>query len=183
MQISNTTIPAVKLVTQRRFGDERGFLIETFQGEQFRAAGITVGFQQDNLSYSAARGTVRGLHFQIPPADQAKLVFVLRGAIVDVAVDLRANSRTFGQHVACVLDDQNDAQLYIPCGFAHGFVTLQPDTLVYYKISSPYSPEHERGILWNDPDLAIDWKVSAEDAVLSERDRHHSRLREIEAYF
>jgi len=183
MQISDTTISAVKLVIQRRFGDERGFLTETFQGKKFRAAGITAGFEQDNLSCSAARGTVRGLHFQIPPAAQAKLVFVLRGAIVDVAVDLRADSSTFGQHVACVLDDQNFAQLYIPSGFAHGFATLQPDTLVYYKISSPYSPEHERGILWNDPDLAIDWQVSAEDALLSERDRQHPRLREIEAYF
>ena len=183
MQISDTTIPAVKLVTHPRFGDERGFLMETFQATRFREAGITVDFQQDNLSYSMARGTVRGLHFQIPPAEQAKLVFVLQGAIVDVAVDLRSDSATFGKHVSYVLDDQQGSQLYIPAGFAHGFATLQPNTLVYYKISSPYSPDHERGLLWNDPDMEIDWQVSTENAVLSERDQYHPRLRELKPYF
>jgi len=183
MQITDTALPDVKLLTQRRFGDERGFLTETFQRGKFHDAGISVDFEQDNLSYSASRGTVRGLHFQTPPTAQAKLVFVLRGAIVDVAVDLRSNSNTFGEHIARILDDQQGDQLFIPCGFAHGFATLQPDTLVYYKISAPYSPEHERGILWNDPELDIDWQVAPDEVVLSERDQYHPRFRDVERCF
>ena len=183
MQITDMTIPEVKLLTPRRFRDERGFLCETYRRQTFHDVGVKEDFQQDNLSFSASQGTIRGLHFQIPPVAQAKLVFVLRGAILDVAVDVRINAPSYGQYVAQRLDDQQGEQLFIPCGFAHGFVTLEPNTLVYYKISSPYSPEHERGVAWDDPDLGIPWGIPEEDAYLSVRDKRHPRLRDIEPYF
>ncbi|MFS8636624.1 MAG: dTDP-4-dehydrorhamnose 3,5-epimerase [Gemmatimonadota bacterium] len=179
-EIFETAIPDVKEIVPVRYGDERGFLSEVYQRDAFAAAGIDIEFVQENHSYSARRGTVRGLHFQIPPRAQAKLVRVARGAILDVAVDIRPGSPTFGRHVAVVLSAENWKQLYIPVGFAHGFCTLEPDTEVIYKLSDVYAPELERGLLWNDPALGIEWPVSEAEAILSPKDRTHPRLSELE---
>ena len=183
MKSQPTAIPEVTLITPERFGDLRGYLSEVYRHDRLRHLGIEVDFLQDNISLSADVGTVRGLHFQITPMQQAKIVFVLRGAILDVAVDLRAGSPTFGQHVSAKLSEDNGHQLYVPVGFAHGFATLVPNTLVYYKISSLYAPELERGILWNDPDLAIEWPVSTDQAIVSARDKQQPRVKDLETYF
>ncbi|HEX6937786.1 MAG TPA: dTDP-4-dehydrorhamnose 3,5-epimerase [Longimicrobiales bacterium] len=180
LQVIPTAIPDVKVIVPARYGDERGFLSEVYERGAFLDAGIDVAFVQENHSYSARRGTVRGLHFQVPPRAQAKLVRVARGAILDVAVDLRPDSPTFGKHVSVVLSAENWNQLYVPVGFAHGFCTLEPDTEVIYKLSDVYAPECERGLLWNDPALGIDWPVDEATAILSPRDRTHPRLAELE---
>ncbi|WP_237216023.1 dTDP-4-dehydrorhamnose 3,5-epimerase [Falsiroseomonas oryziterrae] len=158
------------LVSTRRFADHRGVFTETYSQRDFRALGIADDFVQDNQSRSTAMGTVRGLHLQTAPAPQAKLVRVLRGRILDVAVDCRAGSPTRGQHVAVELSAENGLMLYVPVGFAHGFVTREPDTEVAYKMSGFYAPACEAGILWNDPALGIDWGIRAADAVLSAKD-------------
>ena len=138
---------------------------------------------QDNRSLSAKSPTVRGLHFQTPPLAQNKLVHCLRGAILDVAVDIRRGSPTFGHHVATMLSEDLWQLLLVPVGFAHGFVTLQPDTEVFYKVDNYYSPAHAAGILWNDPDLAIDWCLDGRDPILSEKDKHYPRLRDFASPF
>lgn len=171
MIITPTPIDAVRIVQPRRIGDARGFFEETWRADAFAAAGIDVTFVQDNQSFSAKEGTVRGLHFQLPPFAQAKLVRVVSGAILDVAVDLRRGSPTFGRHVAVRLDAENGTQLFVPVGFAHGFCTLLENTAVSYKVSSVYSREHDRGMRWNDPALAIDWPVREDQAQLSDKDR------------
>ncbi len=183
MTVVNTTIPEVKLIECRRFEDERGFFSETFHRDRLREAGIDAEFVQDNHSLSRSRGTIRGLHFQVPPHPQAKLVRVTRGAILDVAVDLRRRSPTFGQHVSAVVSAERWNQIYVPVGFAHGFCTLEPETEVVYKVDGYYAPDHDRGLLWNDPELAIDWPVAPEEAILSEKDRRHPRLADLEEYF
>jgi dTDP-4-dehydrorhamnose 3,5-epimerase len=183
MTVRATEIPDVLIITPARHGDARGFLSETYNKQRFAAHGIGIDFVQDNHSFSAAQGTVRGLHFQTPPFAQAKLVRVLRGAIYDVAVDLRASSPTFGRSVGVVLSAEDWNQLLIPVGFAHGFCTLTPDTDILYKVSQHYSPEHDKGVLWNDPDLGIDWPVEEDAAILSEKDRRLPRLRELPSYF
>ncbi len=159
------------LVSARRFGDARGFFAETYSQRDFAALGIPDAFVQDNFSRSAAVGTVRGLHFQTAPAPQAKLVRVLKGRILDVAVDCRPGSPTRGRHISVELSADNGMMLYIPIGFAHGFATREPDTEVAYKVSGYYAPASDGGILWNDPALGIDWGVTAEHAVLSDKDR------------
>jgi dTDP-4-dehydrorhamnose 3,5-epimerase len=156
-----------KLLTLKKHGDGRGFFCESFKSKDFPG----LDFVQDNLSMSAAAGTVRGLHFQSPPFAQTKLVTVLRGAIFDVAVDLRRGSPTFGRWVRAELNAETLNQFLIPVGFAHGFCTLAPDTLVLYKVDAYYSPAHDHGVLWNDPALEIDWPVDREAAILSEKDR------------
>lgn len=183
MDVSLTKIPDVRVMKPRRFGDHRGFFSETFNAKAFAEVGIPQAFVQDNHSLSGPRGTIRGLHFQIPPFAQDKLVRVVRGSILDVAVDIRRKSPTFGQSVAVVLSAEEWNQLYIPVGFAHGFCTLEPDTEVIYKVTNFYSAEHDRGLLWNDPELAIDWPVSADDAVLSDKDKLHPLLKDLPAYF
>lgn len=180
LQVSSMQIPDVKLVVPARHGDERGFLSEVYGREVFRESGLAFDFVQENQSLSRRRGTVRGLHFQLPPRAQAKLVRVLRGSIMDVAVDLRADSPTFGRHVAVELSAEAWNQLYVPVGFAHGFCTLEPDTEVLYKLTDVYVPELERGLLWNDPELGIAWPITSEEAVLSPKDRSHPRLAELE---
>ena len=165
-------IPDVLLLTPDRFFDERGFLSETYSKRRLNEIGIHADFVQDNQSVSTAKGVVRGLHFQIAPYAQDKLVRVSRGAIFDVAVDIRSGSPTFGKHVSAILSAENWNQLWVPVGFAHGFCTLEPDTEVLYKTTGYYSPECSRGIRWNDPKLGISWPVKAEVAVLSEADRH-----------
>ena len=171
MQVQALQIPDVKLITPTRFFDERGFFSETYSRKRLIEAGIDADFVQDNHSLSSARGIVRGLHFQIQPHVQAKLLRVTRGAIFDVALDIRRGSPTYGQHVSSVLSADNWAQLWIPVGFAHGFCTLEPDTEVLYKATGYYAPECSRGIRWNDPALAIAWPVSADKVMLSETDR------------
>lgn len=181
--VEETRIPAVKLLKMRRHPDARGFFSETFSRRALQDAGIDCEFVQDNHSFSAMRGIVRGLHFQIPPEAQAKLVRVIRGAILDIAIDLRQASPTYGRHVKQLIRAQDWTQLFIPIGFAHGFCTLEPETEVLYKVSAYYSPAHERGIRWNDPQLGIDWPVAAGDALLSEKDARLPALAELPAFF
>lgn len=171
MQVFETEIPAVKVLVPKKFGDHRGFFSEVFSRKSAADAGIAAEFVQDNHSLSAEKGVVRALHYQIAPMAQAKLVRVIRGAIMDVAVDIRRSSPTFGKHVAVTISAENWKQIFVPIGFAHGFVTLEPNTEVLYKVTNYYSPTHERGIRWNDPRLGIAWGVTEDAAVLSEKDR------------
>lgn len=172
-------IPGPMLITPRRFQDGRGFFLETWSERDLAALGVRERFVQDNHSLSAAAGTIRGMHFQLPPRAQAKLVRVLRGAVLDMVVDLRRGSPTYGRHVCVELSAANAKQVYVPEGFAHGFCTLEPDTEVAYKVTAYYDPGLERGIVWDDPDLALPWPVSADNAVLSEKDRRQPRLRDL----
>lgn len=178
MEVIALAIPDVKVLIPKRFGDQRGFFSEVYNRAAFQSAGIGGEFVQDNHSLSAQKGVVRALHYQVPPLAQAKLVRVVRGAILDVAVDIRRSSPTFGRHVSEVLSAENWHQMYVPVGFAHGFVTLEPDTEVLYKVSTVYSPKDERGILWNDPAIGVAWGIDPADAVLSDRDRKHPLLRD-----
>lgn len=174
-------IPGPLLIIPRRFGDGRGFFLETWSERDFEALGVGERFVQDNHSCSSAAGTVRGMHFQLPPRAQAKLVRVLRGAVLDVVVDLRRGSPTYGRHAAVELSAANARQIYVPAGFAHGFCTIEPDTEVAYKASDYYDPGLERGLAWDDPDLALPWPAGAARAVLSDKDRRQPRLSDIEA--
>jgi len=183
MQFEDTEIPAVKIVTPKKHGDARGFFSEVYKQSDWIGAGLDYTFVQDNHSFSAPVGTLRGLHFQTPPFAQDKLVRVIRGRILDVAVDIRRSSPTFGKHVAVELSAENWRQLLIPIGFAHGFVTLEPDTEVLYKVTALYSPAHDRGLAFDDPDLGIDWLLPAGGPMLSEKDRHWPRLRDLTEAF
>ena len=183
MRVEELDIPAVKVLTPTKHGDHRGFFSETYNRQTLAKAGITIDFVQDNHSASAERGTIRGLHFQTPPFAQDKLVRVARGAVFDVAVDLRRGSPTYGQHVSVVLSAEAWNQILVPVGFAHGFMSLEPDTEVIYKVSNYYSPEHDKGLLWNDPDLAIRWPLDTAMAVLSPKDGNLPRLAEIDSPF
>lgn len=171
LEVRCLAIPDVKLIRMNRFADARGYFCETFQRSAFAEKGVPHDFVQDNQSSSERVGTVRGLHFQRPPFAQAKLVRVLRGAILDVVVDLRRLSPTFGRHVSVKLDSESDEQLFVPKGFAHGFCTLQPQTVVFYKVDEVYSPGHDGGLCWADPELAIEWPVRTSEALLSPKDR------------
>lgn len=177
MEIEETNIPDVILLKPEVYRDERGFFLETYREELLKEKNIGVHFVQDNLSKSQ-KNTVRGLHYQIE-RQQDKLLMVMQGAILDVAVDLRESSPTFGEHVAMELSADNKHQMFIPKGFAHGFSVLSEDALVYYKCSDYYYPEGERGLLWNDPALDIDWKVA--DPIISEKDQHQPKLQEIKS--
>ena len=182
MEVTRLAIPDVCLLAPRKHGDHRGFFSETYSKRAFAEAGIEADFVQDNHSLSAEPGTVRGLHFQVPPRAQAKLLRVVRGAVFDVAVDLRRGAPTYGQHVSAVISAEAWNQIYVPVGFAHGFCTLEPGTEVLYKVSDFYAPEAEQGLLWNDPELAIDWPAGA-GAALSERDRGWPALRDLSRVF
>ena len=170
MKIEQTGIPDLVVITPPRFGDARGFFAETYSAAKLAQAGIDIPFVQDNHSLSAAAGTVRGLHFQTPPHAQAKLVRCGRGALFDVAVDIRAGSPTYGKWFGIELTFDNGKQLLIPAGFAHGFATRAPDTEIVYKCSDGYAPETEGAIRFDDPDLAIDWGLNGAAAVLSDKD-------------
>ena len=183
LSVEPLAIPAVKILRPRRFGDHRGFFSETYNKQTFADAGVDDDFVQDNHSLSGTVGTVRGLHFQSPPHAQTKLVRVTRGAILDVAVDIRRSSPTFGQHVAARITAAEWNQILVPIGFAHGFVTLEPDTEVIYKVTGYYAPDHDHGILWNDPALGIDWGTAPGAASLSDKDRALPRLAEITSPF
>lgn len=176
MEIERTAIEGVLIIRPQKFEDARGFFAPVFRDADLKAAGVTHGWVQENQSLSLLKGTIRGLHFQRPPHAQAKLIRVVKGAIVDVCVDLRPNSPTRGRHVSTLLSSENLASVYVPEGFAHGFCTLTDMTEVSYKVSANWSPSHEGGILWSDPALRIQWPVAPVDAVLSDRDRNWSSL-------
>lgn len=171
MKVERLSVPDLILVTPPRFGDARGFFSETFNQARFTQAGIVLPFVQDNQSLSRDRGVVRGLHCQVAPYAQGKLVRCVRGAIWDVAVDARRGSATYGQWAAAELSAENWAQLWVPPGFLHGFCTLQPDTEVIYKVTDRYDRDSERGVVWNDPDLALPWPITEAEAVLSDKDQ------------
>lgn len=183
MEVETTSIAGVLLFTTARFGDERGFFSTVYARDAFVEAGLPGQFVQDNHSKSGPAGTVRGLHFQSPPHAQGKLVRVVRGSIIDVAVDIRLGSPTYGRHVAAEISAENWRQIYVPPGFAHGFCTLESDTEVIYKVTSAYAPSSEGGLAWNDPNLGIQWPVRASDAVLSARDHEWPKISEFASPF
>jgi dTDP-4-dehydrorhamnose 3,5-epimerase len=167
------------MLTPTRHVDLRGFFSETFCANDFAEHSINAIFVQDNHTYSSQKGVLRGLHFQVPPHAQGKLVRCSRGAILDVAVDIRRGSPSYGRHVATELSAANWKQLWIPPGFAHGYVTLEDDCEVIYKVTDYYAPDCDRGIAWDDPALAIDWRIPAEDLLLSDKDRKHPQLSKV----
>lgn len=183
LEVIATDIPDVKLITPKRFGDARGFFSETYSRKAFAQAGIDLTFIQDNHSWSAERGVLRGLHYQIAPFAQDKLVRVVRGSILDVAVDIRRGSPTFGRHVSAVISAEKWNQILVPIGFAHGFCVLEPNTEVLYKVTADYAPQHERGIQWDDPELGIDWPIRADEAILSPKDLKNPRYRDVIDWF
>lgn len=183
MEVQSAAIPDVKIVKPKKHGDSRGFFSETYHKRALAEAGIHLDFVQDNHSLSAERGVVRGLHFQTAPYAQDKLVRVVRGSVFDVAVDLRKESPTFGKHVNVVLSAADWNQLLVPVGFAHGFCTLEPGTEIIYKVTAYYSPEHDKGLFWNDPDLAIPWPVGPGEAILSEKDMRLPPLAKLKDLF
>jgi len=169
-KIEQTALDGVLLVTPRRFGDDRGYFSETYNKRVFEEAGLAADFIQDNQSFSRTKGTVRGLHYQAPPYAQAKLVRVVQGAVMDIAVDARKGSPSFGKHVSAVLSADNGAQLFVPEGFLHGFATLEADTLVIYKVNNYYNADADGSVRWNDPDLGLDWGIGDIEATLSQKD-------------
>lgn len=183
MDVQRLAIPDVLVIRPKKFGDARGFFSETWNRKAFAEAGIALDFVQDNHAHSAEKGTVRGLHFQTAPFAQDKLVRVVRGAILDVAVDIRTGSPTFGQHVAVEISADAWNQILVPVGFAHGYCTLTPDTEIIYKVTNLYSPQHDRGIAWDDPALGIDWPVAPDAAILSDKDRRQPKLADLPPVF
>jgi dTDP-4-dehydrorhamnose 3,5-epimerase len=183
MDIGKFAIPDVKLIVPKRLSDARGYFSEIWNDQLFREEIGNVTFVQDNQSASAKKGTLRGLHFQKPPYAQGKLVRVVRGSIFDVAVDIRKGSPTYGRHVAVRLDAAEGAQVWVPPGFLHGFCTLEDETEVFYKVTAYYSPVHDAGVLWRDPDLDINWPVESHSVILSEKDQRNPLLRDLPDFF
>ena len=183
MKIEPLAIPEVILITPPRFTDARGFFSETWVESKLEAQGFSQRFVQDNHSYSSGTGTIRGLHCQIAPSIQGKLVRVVRGSVWDVAVDIRQGSPSYGKHVAVTLSAENWAQLWIPGGFLHGFCTLEADTEVIYKVTADYDKTAERAVIWNDPDLALPWPVQPGQELLSDKDRLAPRLADCENWY
>jgi dTDP-4-dehydrorhamnose 3,5-epimerase len=171
-EVRELELAGVREITPKRFGDDRGFFSETYSASRLAAAGIDLVFVQDNHSLSRAAGVLRGLHYQLPPFAQDKLVRVVRGAILDVAVDIRRSSPTFRRWLALEVSAEKWNQILVPKGFAHGFVTLVPDTEVIYKVTERYAPDHDRSIRFDDPAIGIDWQVPTAEVTLSEKDRH-----------
>ena len=180
MKITESKFSGVFLIELDVFNDSRGYFSETFSAKRYKDHGINLDFVQDNISVSK-KGTLRGLHYQIPPKAQAKLCHVIKGSVIDVAVDLRFGSPTFGQHLALELSEKNHTQIFIPPGFAHGFAVLSDEAIFQYKCSEFYSKEHERAIRYDDPDLKINWGI--ENPIVSEKDRSAKFFREIEKDF
>ena len=181
--VSTISLNLPRLIVPKRHVDDRGWFSEIFHQERLRDIGITCRFVQDNQSSSKHTGTLRGLHFQLPPAAQAKLVTVVKGRILDVAVDIRRGSPTFGKYVSTELSSETGHQLYIPVGFAHGFLTLENDVVVMYKASDYYAPTHEDGIRWNDPDIAFPWPLEDANIIISDKDRRLPLLKEFASPF
>lgn len=182
MEVIKTAIDGVVIIEPKVFGDHRGYFFESFSESRFNEVVRETRFVQDNESKSRY-GVLRGLHFQKPPYAQSKLVRVVKGAVLDVAVDIRKGSPTFGQHVAVELTEGNHRQFFVPRGFAHGFVVLTDEVIFQYKCDNYYAPEYEGAIAWDDPDLGIDWKIPAEDVILSAKDTCHPRLKDAEWLF
>ena len=182
MEIRETALPGVKLIVPEVFGDARGYFFESWNAKRYEASGITANWIQDNESRSRY-GVLRGLHYQLPPYAQAKLVRVISGAVLDVTVDIRPGSPTFGKHAAVELSSENKHQLFIPRGFAHGFVVLSEEVIFAYKCDNRYMPSHERGIAFDDPQLGIDWILDPADLILSEKDKVHPRFKDAELPF
>lgn len=182
MEIVTTAIEGVVLLKPRIFGDERGYFFESYSQREFEKQVCRTLFVQDNESKSCY-GVVRGLHFQKPPYAQSKLVRVVKGRVLDVAVDIRKGSPTFGKHVSVELSEENKRQFFIPRGFAHGFAVLSEEAVFQYKCDNFYAPESEGSLAWDDPELGIDWRIPVEQVILSEKDRHHPRLGEAEFLF
>lgn len=180
MNIKPTPIKGLIVIEPKVFEDSRGYFFESYNNDKFKEAGLDLNFVQDNQSLSQ-KGVLRGLHCQNPPWQQGKLVRVIKGAVLDVALDIRKNSPTYGQHFSIVLSEQNKTQLWIPPGFAHGFATLEDDTIFFYKCTQVYNRESESGILWNDPDLKINWSI--ENPSLSEKDNHLSKWKDFISLF
>lgn len=183
MQVELQAMPDVKLLMPRVFSDSRGYFLETWSSRALKSAGVQASFVQDNQSLSRQPGVVRGMHYQLPPHAQGKLVRVIAGSIYDVAVDIRTGSPTYGRHVAARLTAAGFEQLWVPAGFAHGFQTLEPDTIVAYKVTADYAPAADRGIAFDDPALAIDWPIPTQRAILSDKDRKHPRLADMPPAF
>ncbi|RYL92529.1 dTDP-4-dehydrorhamnose 3,5-epimerase [Sporolactobacillus sp. THM7-4] len=181
VKVTETFLKGVKILEPKVFGDNRGFFMESYNEQELAEQGIHIEFVQDNQSLSSEPGIVRGLHYQLNPKSQTKLLRALTGAILDVVVDIRKGSPTFGKWGGFILSEYNRRQLLIPRGFAHGFCTLTPNVNVFYKVDQYYAPEADRGIMWNDPDIGIDWPVS--HPILSEKDQHHPRLKDAEINF
>ena len=181
MEVRETAIPEVKIIVPKVFGDARGYFFESWNRRKFEECNIACDWIQDNESRSRF-GVLRGLHYQAPPYTQAKLVRVIEGAVLDIAVDIRKGSPTFGKHVAVELNSENKFQLFIPRGFAHGFVVLSAEALFAYKCDNPYMPSHERGIAFDDPALGIDWQVRVENFILSEKDTKNPAFRDAELF-
>lgn len=183
MIVTETALPGVLVLEPRRFGDSRGWFMESWNAERMREAGLDIAFVQDNHSYSAKAGTVRGLHYQAPPHAQDKLVRVGRGTVWDVAVDVRQGSATYGQWVGEELSAENGKQLLIPQGFLHGFATLTPDVELLYKCSDVYAPDCDGAVAWDDPDLGIDWRIDPNSAELSTKDAAAPRFADWQSPF
>lgn len=183
ISVRETALPGVLEIRTKRFADERGFFSETWKEAEWRDGGISLKFVQDNHSLSRSTGVLRGLHFQRPPEAQDKLVRVTRGSVFDVAVDIRRGSPTFAQWVGVTLSAEAWNQLLIPRGFAHGFVTLEPDTEVQYKTTAPYSPQHELSVRFDDPAIGVEWPITADRLTLSEKDRAAPMLADVDTGF
>lgn len=183
MQVESLAISDVKILTPKRFGDARGFFSETYNKATLAEHGLNLEFIQDNHSMSQPVGVLRGLHFQTPPFAQDKLVRVVKGRIFDVAVDIRKGSPTYGKWVGAEISAEAWNQILVPVGFAHGFVTLEPDTEVIYKVTAPYAPDHDKGLAWDDPDIGIDWPLGGVTPTLSGKDTKHPGLADLPAYF
>ena len=183
MNVETLSIPEVKVLTPRRFQDPRGFFSETWQQARYADLGIPGPFVQDNHVLSTQRGVVRGLHCQIGPNAQGKLLRVVRGAIWDVAVDVREGSPTYGQHAGTILSAENWSQFWCPVGFLHGYCTLTDETEVIYKVTAPWDPAAERGVIWNDPDLKVAWPIAPHEALLSDKDLILPKLKDIGPLF
>lgn len=182
MNVIKTDIEGVVVIEPRLFRDDRGYFFESFSQREFDEKVRPIRFVQDNESKSSY-GVLRGLHFQKPPFAQSKLVRVIKGAVLDVAVDIRKGSPTFGRYVAVELTEENHLQFFIPRGFAHGFSVLTDEVIFQYKCDNFYAPHSEGALAWDDPDLEIDWKIPADKVLLSEKDKHHPRLKEAEWLF
>lgn len=182
MEIIHTNIPGVVILQPRIFGDERGYFFESFSQRDFEQEVCRTVFVQDNESKSCY-GVLRGLHFQKPPHAQSKLVRVVKGRVLDVAVDIRKGSSTFGKYVSVELTEENKRQFFIPRGFAHGFAVLSTEAVFQYKCDNFYAPESEGALAWDDPELGIDWRIPVSQVILSEKDKHHPRLKDADDLF
>lgn len=183
IEVVKTEIPGVLIIEPKVFGDDRGYFMESFNAREFaEKTGVDITFVQDNESKSRF-GVLRGLHFQLPPYSQSKLVRVVKGKVLDVAVDIRKGSPTYGKYVTCEMTEENKRQFFVPKGFAHGFCVLSDEAIFQYKCDDFYHPEAEGAIAWDDPDVAIQWPLVAEKLILSEKDKHHPNLKDFDSPF